>query len=75
MLRAAVAPLPRDELPKCRTLSTDTVLSGLPQQGRAEAVTEIEQALWKTRDELDELLKSAGQPTMSEPRAATDGAE
>ena len=59
MLLAAVAPLPRGQLPECRTLSTDTVVSGWPMGGWNKASVEVEQALYSTHKELDDLLKSA----------------
>ncbi len=55
-LRAALAPLPRNELPKSRDASTATVTSS----HMANAGMEIEQVLIDTRTELDDLLKSAG---------------
>lgn len=59
MLRAAVAPLPRNELPECRTLSTDTVVSGLTMGGWDKAVIEIDKAVSDTLEKLNDLLKSA----------------
>ncbi len=59
VLLAAVTPVPRGQLPECRTLSTDTVVSGWPMGGWNKASAEIEEALFNTHKELDNLLESA----------------
>ena len=59
MLRAAVAPVRRGQLPECRKLSEDKVFSGQPMGGWADADKEIKDALYKTHEELDALLNTA----------------
>ncbi len=54
-LRAALAPLPPDQLPRCHDASTATVTPS----HLASADMEIEQALIETRAELDDLLGAA----------------
>ncbi len=58
-LRAALTPLPDEELPLCRAASDARRSQGVPLGGVTNPRLEIERVLRATRRELDDLLKSA----------------
>lgn len=58
-LRAALARLPKNELPTCRTASTATLSQGVAMGAVTNPRLEVEHAIFDTRKQLDDLLESA----------------